>query len=313
MRTIIINYRNIPIWLALVISMTLFGCRHGQKIEQQEELEVDSETINREGIYKLPGDYEMDYPKDLLAYFDSLCQEGAYVATHTDNPNDSLMVWDAIRCLNRFSKGMDKVYPATQIRKALEILRLEQAYYFNHSGSNEKNGGEAFMFRLIEQAALHCNQIDYITDFCADDRKVGVLYFGEWGLGNPLYSILVYQVNQGFRVKMIGDVGDAKIEEVFRLADKQGREYYLCSNNNDGVYFRQYLYGWDKDDLHLICKMDAEFCCPNSYEKGYKLIFNSTDYTWSYCKKDGNLFHRVNGTPMLRLLLEREASEFVVE
>ena len=50
MRTIFINYRNIPIWLALVISMTLFGCRHGQKIEQQEELEVDSETINREGI-----------------------------------------------------------------------------------------------------------------------------------------------------------------------------------------------------------------------------------------------------------------------
>lgn len=235
------------------------------------------------------------------------------MATHTDEKEDSLAVWDAIRLLGRYAQRKGKFYPATQIRNALEILRLEQAYCFNHSGQEGSNGGEAFMFRLIEQAALHCNQIDYITDFRADDRKVGVLYFGEWGLGLPLYSILVYQAHQGFRVKMIGDVGDAKIEKIFHLNDKQGRDYYLCSNNSDGVYFRQNLYSWKDNDLCLIREMDVEFGCPESYEKGYELVFNPTQCTWSYCKKDGDLYHPVNGTPILHLILDGYSSKFVVE
>ena len=307
--------QNIDIFVLIVMSVVLFGCKQEQKTGQQEvaEEEAECEVVNRVGIYALPGDYEVDYPKDLVAYFDSLCREGAYVATHTDEKEDSLAVWDAIRLLGRYAQRKGKFYPATQIRNALEILRLEQAYCFNHSGQEGSNGGEAFMFRLIEQAALHCNQIDYITDFRADDRKVGVLYFGEWGLGNPLYSILVYQANKGFRVKMIGDVGDAKIEKIFHITDDQGREYYLCSNNSDGVYFRQYLYSWKDNDLCLIREMDVEFGCPESYEKGYELVFNPTQCTWSYCKKDGDLYHPVNGTPILHLILDGYSSKFVVE
>lgn len=296
--------------------MAIHGCKQGQKTEQQQketETAIESDTIIREGIYALPGDYEVDHPKDLVAYFDSLCHEGAFVATHSDDEEDSLAVWDAIKWLNRYAQGNDKFYPASQIRKALEILRLEQAYCYNHGGSEGKNGGEAFMFRLIEQAALHCNQIDYITDFHANDRKAGVLYFGEWGLGNPLYSLLVYQAHQGFKVKMIGDVGDAKIEKIFHLTDDEGREYYLCSNNNDEIYFRQYLYGWKDDDLCLIREMDVEFGCPDCYEKGYELIFNPNQRTWTYCKKDGNLYLRMDGTPMLRLILDGENSKYVVE
>ena len=303
--------------LLIVMAMVLCGCKQVQRAEQlkgnEEEAEGEAVNVNREGIYALPGDYKVDFPNDLVAYFDSLCRQGAYVATHTDEEEDSLAVWDAVRLLDRFAQGKGKFYPADQIRDALEIMRLEQAYCFNHSGQEEKNGGEAFMFRFIEQAALHCNQIDYITDFRADDRKVGVLYFGEWGLGLPLYSILVYQTHQGFRVKMIGGVGDAKIEKIFHLNDKQGRDYYLCSNNEDGVFFRQYLYSWKDDDLCLIREMNVEFGCPESYEKGYELVFNPTRCTWSYCKKDGDLYHPVNGTPTLRLILDGDSSKFVVE
>lgn len=306
---------NIGFFVLIVMSMILYGCKQEQKAGQQEgtEEEIEGDVVNREGIYSLPGDYKVDFPNDLVAYFDSLCLEGAYVATHTDEKEDSLAVWDAIRLLDRFAQGKSKFYPAAQIRNALEILRLEQAYCFNHSGQEGNNGGEAFMFRLIEQAALHCNQIDFITDFRADDRKVGVLYFGEWGLGLPLYSILVYQTHQGFRVKMIGGVGDAKIEKIFHLNDKQGRDYYLCSNNEDGVYFRQYLYSWKDDDLCLTREMDVEFGCPESYEKGYELVFNPTQCKWSYCQKDGDIYHPVNGTPILHLILDGDSSKFVVE
>ena len=308
--------KSIRFFIFVTLCMALSGCKHEPKAERQQEtaeMEEESDTVIREGIYALPGDYKVDHPKDLVAYFDSLCHVGAFVATHSRDKQDTLAVWDAIKWLDHFAQGKAKFYPASQIRIALEILRLEQAYCFNHGGPDGKNGGEAFMFRLIEQAALHCNQIDYITDFRADDRKVGVLYFGEWGLGNPLYSILVYQANKGFRVKMIGDVGDAKIEKIFHITDDQGREYYLCSNNNDGFYFRQYLYGWKDDDLCLIRKMDVEFGCPDSYEKGYELVFNPNLCTWGYCKKDGDIYHRVDNTPMLRLVLDGEASKFIVE
>lgn len=307
--------KDIGFFVLIVILMVLFGCKQGQKTEQQECTEEDTEVevVSREGICLLPGDYEVDYPKDLVAYFDSLCQKGAYVATHTDEEEDSLAVWDAIRLLDRFAQGKSRFYPATQIRSALEILRLEQAYCFNHSGQEGNNGGEAFMFRLIEQAALHCDQIDYITNFRADDRKVGVLYFGEWGLGLPLYSILVYQTHKGFHVKMIGGVGGAKIEKIFHLKDNEGHDYYLCSNNDDGVYFCQYLYSWKNDDLCLISEMDVEFGCPESNEKGYELVFNPTQCTWSYCKKDGDIYHPVSGTPILHLILDGDSSKFVVE
>ena len=112
---------------------------------------------------------------------------------------------------------------------------------------------------------------------------------------------------------MIGDVGEAKIEKIFHLTDEQGREYYLCSNNNNGVYFCQFLYGWKGEQLELIRELDVQFGCPESFEKGYELVFNPNQRTWSYCTKDGDLYHRVEGTPMLRLILDGDDSKFVVE
>ena len=302
--------------LSLIVACwALLGCYQRPNTDQYatDDIEEEKEEFYREGIYALPGDYELEHHTDLTAYFDSLCHEGLFVATHNNDKKDSLMVWDAIRLLDRYIQGKDSSYPETEVRKALEILRTEQAYCFNHGEQEGRNGGEAFMFRFIEQAAANCNHIQYITDFQSDDSKAGVLYFEEWGLGNPLYSILVYQKNQGFGVRMIGDVGSAKIEEIHHLTDKQGRNYYLCSNNNDGVYFCQYLYGWKNEDLRLICQLNVEFGCPDCNEKGYELVFNPEQCIWSYCKKEGGLYHRVDNTPMLQLILNGDSSKFVVE
>ena len=67
--------QNIDIFVLIVMSVVLFGCKQEQKTGQQEvaEEEAECEVVNRVGIYALPGDYEVDYPKDLVAYFDSLC------------------------------------------------------------------------------------------------------------------------------------------------------------------------------------------------------------------------------------------------
>lgn len=303
-------------YLSLVaFCIFLCGCKQGPKGEQEvvdTEIEED-DTICREGIYALPGEYQVDFPKDLVAYFDSLCQQGAFVATHSYGNKDSLAVWETIRSLDCFVQGRGKYFPDSLVQNALRILGVGQAYYYGHGGPDAQNGGEAFLFRLIEQAALHSKQIDYITDFRADDGKVGVLYFGSWGLGLPLYSFLVYQAKQGFRVLTIGDVGQAKIDKIYHLIDEQGKDYYLCSNNENDYFFGQYLYGWENDDLRLIRKLDVDFCCPGCQEEGYEIIFNPNKCTWSFCTKDGEIYHRVDGTPMLRLILDGNASKFVVE
>ena len=300
---------------ASISIMVLFSCQQKPKAERQaiEDVNVENDTVCRKGLYALPGDYELGYPQDLVAYFDSLCQEGLFVATHNNDRKDSLKVWEAIRSLDRYVRGKDKFYPAKQIRDALEILRTEQAYCYNHGGQEVRNGGEAFLFRLIEQAAACCNQIENITDFHAEDRKAGVLYFEEWSMGNPLYSVLVYRKVQGFGVRMIGEVGKAKIEKIFHLADSQGQDYYLCSNNNEGVYFCQYLYGWRDGCLRLLCQLDDVFGCADCNEKGYELVFNPKQCTWSYCQKNGDVYHRVDSTPMLHLILNGDSSIFVVE
>ncbi len=300
---------------AAISIMVLFSCQQKPKAERQEieYINAENDTVSRRGLYVLPGDYEAGHPKNLVAYFDSLCQEGLFVATHNNDKEDSLKVWEAIKFLDRYARGKDRFYPMKAIRDALEILRTEQAYCYNHGGQEGQNGGEAFLFRLIEQAAAYCNQIDFITDFHADDRKAGILYFEEWSLGNPLYSMLVYQKSQGFGVRMIGDVGEAKIEKIFHLTDSQGRDYYLCSNNNEGVYFCQYLYGWKGDDLELICQLNDVFGCSECAERGYELVFNPKQYSWIYCQKNGDMYHRVDNTPMLRLQLNGDSSKFVVE
>lgn len=308
--------RSICVLTFVAISiMVLFSCRQKPKAERQttEDINAENDIVNRKGLYVLPGDYEAGHPQDLVAYFDSLCQEGLFVATHNNDRKDSLKVWEAIRFLDRYARGKDRFYPMKAIRDALEILRTEQAYCFNHGGQESQNGGEAFLFRLIEQAAAYCNQIDFITDFHADDRKAGVLYFEEWSLGSPLYSMLVYRKNHGFGVRMIGDVGKAKIKKIFHLTDSQGRDYYLCSNNNEGIYFCQYLYGWRGGDLKLICQLDDVFGCLECNKKGYELVFNPKQCIWSYCQKDGDLLRRVDGTPMLWLVLDGVSSKFVVE
>lgn len=311
-----IKNRSFCIFTFVAISiMVLCGCQQKPKEERQAIADVNAEndTVSRRGLYVLPGDYEAGHPKNLVAYFDSLCQEGLFVATHNNDKEDSLKVWEAIKFLDRYARGKDRFYPMKAIRDALEILRTEQAYCYNHGGQEGQNGGEAFLFRLIEQAAAYCNQIDFITDFHADDRKAGILYFEEWSLGNPLYSMLVYQKNQGFGVRMIGDVGEAKIEKIFHLTDSQGRDYYLCSNNNEGVYFCQYLYWWKGDDLELICQLKDVFGCSECAERGYELVFNPKQYSWIYCQKNGDMYHRVDNTPMLRLQLNGDSSKFVVE
>ena len=52
--------------LLIVMAMVLCGCKQVQRAEQlkgnEEEAEGEADNVNREGIYALPGDYNVDFP-----------------------------------------------------------------------------------------------------------------------------------------------------------------------------------------------------------------------------------------------------------
>jgi len=240
-------------------------------------------------VWTEPGVYDAEPEVDIEGYFDSLVDScGAQVWTHCEDWGETDSVWKGVRELDRYVKHQRQYYPADEVRLALDFLAFQQGYLWSHAGIEEKvNAGEVFLYRLLEQAAFHSPHLDYITDFHAVDGKAGILNYQEWS-PNPLYSFLIYQTEQGYKVMKIGESGDVRIDKIFPLQDQQGRTYYLCSNNNLGLFFRQYLYGWDGETMQFLCKATSSDCIEEQlsfpvdyYDDKYTLIFNPRRIEWN--------------------------------
>lgn len=267
-------------------------------------------------IGSYPGVYDVDHPKNIRSYMDSLIASGdASVEVHNNDSDNYVVVWNGVNALSNYAKGNMKYYPAEEIHKSIEQLVIEQGYRYSHGVENPDkqdtlSKSEIFLFRFMEQAVLSAPKIDFISQFHCDDSSAGILYYKEWGI-NPLYSILVYKAEKEYRIKMIGDKAYVKIEKIFHLKDKQGREYYLCSDNSCLLYFNQFVYMKDGKDMKLV----ANTCSMGYGEDGYMyddyhIIFNPNKLTWKFCSKDSNVFHRIDGTPILGLILDGDNTRF---
>lgn len=233
----------------LIILLIAVGCT-----------EVSRKGGETNDVWTYPGQYEVDSVANIQAYFDSLYNEcGADIWTHNPEIGESIEVWNAVKELHRYVNHEREHYPTDEVNAALRHMTFEQGYCYSHSGDDPDsvNAGEVFLFRFLEQAALHSPQLDFVTDFRAEDGKVGILYYPEWSGINPLYSFLVYKTEQGYKVLTVGNKGDTKINKIARLPDKRGRTYYLCSNDDNSVYFRQYLYEWDGETMRLIYETNS--------------------------------------------------------
>lgn len=260
-------------------------------------------------VWSYPGVYEVDSVTDIQAYFDSLYHEcGADIWTHNPEDGESIEVWNGVKELHRYVNQERIYYPVEEVKEALRRMAFEQGYIFSHcvDDPDSVNAGEVFMFRFLEQAAIHCPQLDFITDFHAEDGEAGILYYPEWCSFDPLYSFLVYKTKQGYKVLTVGQKGDVKINKIFRLVDKDGRIYYLCSNNDEKIYFRQYLYGWDGETMTLLCNDDSVFW--ERDDDGYKIVFNPDKLTWNYYLPKNGVYQKVEGTKTYALELDWEKS-----
>lgn len=303
-------------FLLLALVAGLFtSCRNDGK--GQQDPDVQGEMADQD-VRLAPGDYVVDEPGKLMEYFDALCHNHcAMVAVHVNDNNDSLKVWQAIKSLDEFKSGERAFYPAEEVRHALGVMAFELGYCFNHAGFEDTNRAELFFFRFLEQAVRLSPQVDFVTDFHCADGTAGILNYHEWS-PSPMYSFLVYPTENGLRVRMVGKVGEFRINKLFHLTDDAGCDYYLCSNEGDhddagvfyGTTFCQYLYMRDGENMKEIASYVGHDFVSDEFEG--KFVFNPRLLRWDCCKKVGDKYVRVEGTRSLQLALDGEKSFFSV-
>ena len=272
----------------------------------------------KKDIYTYPGEYDVDSVTNIQAYFDSICKNcGAAVWTYAYEPNgnESIEVWNAVKELHRYVNHQRKYYPAEEVTKAIEHMTLAQAYIYSQGGPKPDtvNCGEAFLFRFIEQTALHSPQLDFVTTFRAEGGKAGILYLEDWSLTHPLYCFLVYETEQGYKMIRVGDGYGylANIYSIYQLFDEYGRTYYLCSFNERPIDFTQYLYGWDGNTMKFLCKAHSvEGAGWDIYINNSKIVFNPNKVRWDYCVLKNGVYQKLKGTKSYKMTLDWENSRF---
>lgn len=269
-------------------------------------------------ITAIPGKYVVGEPRDLVAYFDSLEQHcGAEIWVHCPEDGGVEEVRESIRELDRYVAGKRKFYPVEEVKGALKQMAFQQGYYYSHGPGDEEdvNSGEVFFFRYLEQAARFCPEISFLADFKSANDSVGVIYYPEWSASNPLYSFLIYQQKNGFKVQAIGTKGNTQIEKIFQLKDEKRQTYYLCSNNFSPLHFCQYLYRIEGDEIKLLCSTDDEDYHPewNTDLIDYEIVFNPQEICWNRCDKKEDYYYKIEGTKTLYLKLDGERSCFYVK
>lgn len=306
--------------------LVMASCSHQPETVQSDTVSSSyvGESVNLDAM-----------PESPLLYMQQLADSGAITLLVDDNDESVNLkdsVWSAIRELDQYAKGERKYYPADNIRKALDHIAFALGCSYGHGGFDTESGGvsttafpeELFFFRLLELAAYYSPQIDFVTDFHSADGEAGILNFHEWS-PNPMYSFLVYKTDKGHRVAMVGKPLECEISKLFRLSDSEGRVYYLCSNNGEepefpekyNTQFTQYLFLKEGDKVRLVAQFKPEY---DKTHFGVQLEdvggkspivrFNPSTLQWSYCTKEGDIFHPIKNSPLLTLSLNGTESCF---
>lgn len=281
---------------------------------EKNDISPSNEVCQNMDVYTFPGDCKADEPDDLAAYFDSLltqCKVPIWV--HGGGREDSARLAKEAYELARYARGERKFFPDKEVRDVLDILAFGIGYEHNHGPMDGDTvfSNEVFFFRFLEQAARLAPKVDFVTSFHAADGDAGILYYHEWS-PNPLYSFLIYPKTQGFGVQMVGERGDVEITKLFTLKDSEGRTYYLCSNNDNNVYFAQYVYLREGDSVKPVASTRSMLCSEGDhyYEA---IVFSPQRLCWEYCTMKDGIYHRVDGSPAMKLVLDGAKTRFEVD
>lgn len=262
-------------------------------------------------------------PESLEEHMKRLLDEGTIVFPNKVN-DEPERVFAAVRALDAYSRGERKYFPDKQFRDAFEFFAFANDWDDNHGNefSKENMCGLAC---LMEFAAYHAPDINFLTDFVSEDHNVGVFRYPGATLRNfNLY--VTYKENGVFRVKTLntdtwgspcGYEGYNELSHVRKIGPADAR-MYLFSN--------EYPYAFS----HCLCWYDeygrANFFVPENFSEcerewitddlrydELEVIYNPERVCWNLCKRVGNTYQPVDGSKTLYLIVDGMSSRYYVE
>jgi len=165
----------------------LIACRETEKVK----------TISEAAYY--PGERAVDKPADLVHYFDSLCRNaGAKVLVHSPEEGDSLAIWEGIKELDRYARGLRKYYPEKTVKDILRSLAFCQGYEYSHIAHEEKiNSGEIFFVSAVGAGCPILSENGFFGRL--SDPRWASRYSLLSGMESQSSAIFIYTVSYGRR------------------------------------------------------------------------------------------------------------------
>lgn len=279
-----------------------------ESVEQVKKNTENQDAVDDEVIHANLSYFDFDRIENLGQFFDSIADKhGIPIRDLGDEEHNERYVYDCIKRIENFRRGIVKFYPDDAVRECISLLGLECAFIANHACSIDIAYAEWFMML----AAYYSPDITYLVDMQSPDHSAGIRNFGNEYNYTPWWSYLFLKREKGYEVRSLGD--DVKIEKLFQLEDEQGQRYYLCTNYTTRLEFMNFLY-WRKDSINVINVTSCNNV--NDIDVDFdSFYFNPQTLTWSYCREDtksGKLIP-VSEKPAMKLHLDGMNSKFITE
>lgn len=241
--------------------------------------------------------------------------------------DDTLRLYQAVRALDAYAHGERRYYPDKLFRDAFEFMAFATDWDANH-GSEAVAGHMCALACLMEFAAYHAPDINYLTDFVSADHNVGVFEYQGATIRN--FNLFVtYKEHGVFRIKTLntddwgsdcGYEGPNWLTHVRKIGADDARMY---------LFSHEYVYSF----AHCLCWYDeygdAHFFVPDNLNECISewltddirsmsddevhIVYNPKNVCWNVCTKVGSSYQPVKDSKTLYLELDGLNSRYRLE
>lgn len=273
----------------------------------------------------LPGEVET-LPESLEEHIAQMLKEGIGYLPSKVQYDDLDEFNSAVKALDMYAKGERKYFPDKLFKVAFGGFAFAKDWDDNHAAGNYWQT-LAVLGSMMEFAAYHATDINFLTDFVSADHNVGV--FDYMGATDRLFHLYVtYKEHGVFRIKTLntddwgseyGYDGPNRLTHVRKIGPDDAR-MYLFSHE------RPYWFS------HCLCWYDgngnAHFFVPDNFsdcvrewitediramEDKVEVVFNPKEVCWNLCVKVGTSYQPIKGSKTLYLDQNGLESRYRVE
>lgn len=290
------------------------------------ELAVDNYGMHCR-FYELVQEYVWDclksmedipQPDDLNRYFAGLEDMVAVADWHYDTYSSTAKAdkrqvveqfYNAIDLLQKYAEGRLTQYPARALKDEIDSIFEVEWMLESESGYDEY--WALFVYRLLQQAVRYCPDISMLCDFVSEDGRIGIY---DNTLRDDTYQPCFNPVF------ICGEDGQWRVyindmflpNRAYRLVNDND-VYYILSKHGDSIYSK----GYDKFDIRLIYEseygFDEQLCLNDEYLDTISAWLSDAEepcvlfdpdpnkLTWTVCDRKGKYFHKIPGSPILKL------------